>query len=84
MAFTATIQSVTPQSDPTSNGLLYQVTVNFADSENDFTQSKQYSFPLDTSQTAAMAQITADCNTLKATLATAGTLQSKVGTVIVI
>lgn len=82
--FTATIQSINPQPDPVGNGLLYQVTVNFADSGSGFTQGKQYSFPLNTTQATAVTQITADGNTLKTALATAGTLQSKVGTVIVI
>lgn len=88
MAFTATISSITPQQDNSgTNGAInisYLVAVNFADSASGFTSSKTYSFPVNTTQAAAVAQITADGTAMKSALATAGTLQSKVGSVITI
>lgn len=88
MPFTATIASITPQQDNSGTAgainISYFVTVNFADSASGFTSTKTYSFPVITTQAAAVAQITADGNTMKTALATAGTLQAKVGSIIII
>lgn len=83
MPFTATIQFITPQSTDGEN-VNYLVTVNFADSASGFTSTKTYNFPVNTTQASAVATITADGNSLKSGLATAGSLQNKVGAVITI
>lgn len=85
MAFTATINSITPQDDGFGTGKLqFVVGVTFADSASGFTTSKTYSFPPGTGQAAAVAAITADGTAYKANLAAVSNLQSKVGTIITI
>jgi hypothetical protein len=83
MAFTATINAITP-SDNGSGGIQFTVQVTFADSVSGWSTTKIYAFPITTTQTAAVNQITADGTAYKATLGTISTLQSKVGTVITI
>lgn len=83
MAFTATINSITPSSDG-NNGVNWISVVTFADTASGFSSVKTYLFPMGTSQTSAVATITADGNSLKSALATASTLQAKVGSVIII
>lgn len=84
MAFTATIQSITPSPDGSGNGINLNVCVVFADSVTGFTQTKSYTFPLSTTQATAVATITADGQTMKTALATIGNLQAKVGSIITI
>jgi hypothetical protein len=84
MAFTATIASIIPVGDGTGSGVVYQTVVNFADSASSFLATKTYNFPVTTTQAAAVAAITADGTAMKATIASAGTLQAKIGSVIVI
>jgi len=83
MAFTATINSITPSSDG-GNGVVWLTAVAFADSASGFTSTKTYAFPMGTTQASAVATITADGNALKTALAAASTLQSKVGSVITV
>lgn len=83
MAFTATINSITPQSNDGTT-VSYLTAVTFADSASGFTANKTYSFPVNTTQASAVSTITTDGTVMKAALATAGTLQSKVGSVITI
>ena len=80
--FSATIQSIIPL--PVDSGVAYQVTVNFADSVSGFTSTKTYNFPVNTTQAAAVAQITADGQSMKTAIAGAGNLQGKIGSVITI
>lgn len=84
MPFTAQIASINPQPDGTGTGVAYQVTINFADSVSGFTSTKTYNFPVNTTQAAAVAQITADGQSMKTAIAGAGNLQAKVGSVITI
>lgn len=85
MAFTAKIDSITPNDDGTgAAGINFIVGVTFADSVSGFTSTKTYSFPSTTTQAAAVAQITADGNSYKSKLATLSNLQGKVGSVITI
>jgi len=84
MAFTATIASITPVGDGTGVGVVYQTVVNFADSASSFASTKTYSFPVNTTQAAAVATITADGTAMKAAISTAGNLQGKIGSVITI
>jgi hypothetical protein len=82
MAFQATIVSIAPV--PVDTGVAYQVTVTFADSISGFTSTKTYNFPVNTTQAAAVAAITADGQSMKTAIAGAGNLQAKVGSVITI
>ena len=84
MAFTATIASITPVGDGSGTGVVYQTVVNFTDSASGFSSTKTYNFPVTTTQAAAVAAITADGTTMKSAIASAGTLQNKVGSVITI
>jgi hypothetical protein len=83
MAFTATVQSISPQSDG-NGGVVYQTVVLFADSASGFSCTKTYNFAMNTSQASAVSAITADGLVMKSTIATASTLQQKVGSVITI
>ena len=78
MAFTATIQSINFQNDQ------FNVTVQFNDSATSWNSNKVYNFPTGTTQSIAVAQITADGVAYKAALGANTALQSKVGTVITI
>lgn len=78
MAFTATIQSINFQDDN------FHVVVMFNDSVTSWSANKTYTFATGTTQSAAVAQITADGTAYKASLAANNSLQSKVGTVITI
>lgn len=83
MAFTATILSISPQSDG-STGVTYLVTVNFTDSASGFTTTKTYSLPVNTTQASAVSTITSDGTAMKSALSAAGNLTGKVGSIIVI
>jgi len=83
MAFQALINSITP-SDNGQGGVQLITVVTFSDSVTSFTAVKTYAFPVTTTQASAVATITADGNVYKTTLASIGTLQAKVGSVIVI
>lgn len=78
MAFTATISSINFQNDT------FNVVVVFNDSATSWTANKTYGFPAGTTQSSAVAQITADGILYKASLVANNALQSKVGTVITI
>lgn len=84
MSVKATINTITPSPDGTGTGVNWLVDVTFTDTNSTFTQEKTYSFPMGTTQAQGAAAITADATTLKAALATASTLASKVGTVITV
>ena len=82
MAFTATINSIDYKDSK------FVVEVSFDDSVTGFQKSRTYYFSNGTARAAALATITADGTVLKADLASRSavltTLQSDVGTVIVI
>jgi hypothetical protein len=84
MAFSATINSIIPTPDSTGINLTYAVQVTFLDDVSGFTSNKLYSFPLNSTQAAAVAQITKDGTALKTALASIGNLSAKVGSVITI
>lgn len=84
MAFTATIVSITPVGDGSGLGITYQTVVNFADSVSGFVSTKVYNFPVNTTQAAAVATITSDGTPMKTAIAGAGSLQQKIGSVIII
>jgi hypothetical protein len=85
MSFTATIASITPIADSSSDtGVVYQTVVNFDDSASGFTAIRTYNFATNTTQAAAVAAITADGQAMKSAIAAAGNLRSKVGTVLTI
>lgn len=84
MAFTATINSITPSPDGTGIGVNWLVEVDFKDSATGFVSTKTYSFLMGTTQASAVSTITADGNSLKSALGTASTLASKVGSVLTI
>lgn len=78
MAFTATINSINFQNDQ------FNVVVTFNDSATGWVATKTYSFPSNETQTQAVAAITLDGNTYKASLVALNALQNKIGTVITI
>lgn len=78
---TATINEIIAQCLDGST-ISFLVTVTFADATTGFSLTKTYSFPINTTQSSAVATITADGNNYKSALATISTLASKVGTVI--
>lgn len=84
MAFTATIQSVTPTADSTGVSINWIVVVLFADSVSAYVSTKTYSFPLGTTQASAVATISADGTNLKTVLGSASTLAGKIGSVIIL
>lgn len=84
MAFTATIESITPGADGTGAGVAFWVKVNFEDSASGYSSSKNYVFPPNTTQNSAVNTITADGTAIKSSLAQVSNLQSKVGAVITI
>lgn len=83
MAFTAKIISIVPANDG-NNGVAYQTQVDFADSASGFSATKIYLFPVNTTQASAVTTITNDGTVMKTALAGAGTLTSKIGSVITI
>lgn len=83
MAFTANINSITP-GDNGQGGVQFLVAVAFADSTSGFVMTKTYAFPANSTQAAAVAQITTDGQAYKSALATLSNLQAKVGTIITI
>lgn len=81
MAFTATINAITPSGDGQGD-IQFSVAVTFADSASGLSFARTYVFPVTTTQAAAVAQITADGTAYKTKLTTISNLQSKVGTVL--
>lgn len=78
MAFTCTVQAISYQND------VFSVTVFFNDSATSWNAVKTYAMPTGTTQTQAVATITADGIAYKAALAQNVALAAKVGSVIVI
>lgn len=78
---TATIISITPSSNDGST-VSFTVVVTFADTTSGFSVTKTYLFPIGTTQSQAVATITADGTAFKNALTTISNLTSKVGTVI--
>jgi hypothetical protein len=76
MAFTATIDSINFDND------MYVVSTTFADSATGFSSRKTYNFPVGTTRTAAVNQITSDGTAIKGRLTALNTLRADVGTVI--
>lgn len=78
MAFTATIDTVNFDDDK------YVVGVTFTDEATSFSSRKTYNFPVGTTRSAAVSQITDDGTAIKGRLNALNTLRGDVGTVITI